>query len=379
VSGLGFLRPYVPLFGTLFGCLLGVGASLATLPFFVTGTLGGGDVAVGVAVAAIAAASIVARPAAGRLADRRGDKPVLVAGAVACTLAGGLYLTAGHLAVLLPVRVLHGVGEAAVYTAGAAWLVAVSPPARRGRVVGLYGVAMYLGITVGALIGDLLRSQVGFGAVWAFCVLAPLAGLLLALPVRPVARALGRGRTELLPRAVVRPGTALALGALGYGALGAFAALHLADRGVSGGIAAFNAYGIAYVAVRLALGNWPDRFGARRVAVGCGVVEAAGLLVVASAHSLPVAVLGGAIMGAGVSLLFPALALVVMNSTPADRQGGAIGTYTSFWDLGVALGGPVAGVIAATAGYPEVFLAMAVPALLTALLATRSGARPVPA
>ena len=32
-SSLAFYRPFLPLFGTIFCCLLSVGASLATLPF----------------------------------------------------------------------------------------------------------------------------------------------------------------------------------------------------------------------------------------------------------------------------------------------------------------------------------------------------------
>jgi hypothetical protein len=35
-SGLASFRPFLPLFGTIFFCLLSVGASLATLPFWVT-------------------------------------------------------------------------------------------------------------------------------------------------------------------------------------------------------------------------------------------------------------------------------------------------------------------------------------------------------
>ena len=136
-SALAFYRPFLPLFGTIFCCLLSVGASLATLPFWVTDRLGGGNLAVGFVVATIAMAAIVARPIAGRLADRRGYKPILMAGALACAAAGALYLGALHVAVVIPVRLLHGIGEAAVYTAGAAWLVAICPPARRGRVVGL--------------------------------------------------------------------------------------------------------------------------------------------------------------------------------------------------------------------------------------------------
>ena len=50
-SLLAFYRPFLPLFGTIFVCLLSVGASLATLPFWVTDRLGGGNLAVGFVVA----------------------------------------------------------------------------------------------------------------------------------------------------------------------------------------------------------------------------------------------------------------------------------------------------------------------------------------
>jgi MFS family permease len=372
-TGLAFFRPFLPLFGTIFFCLLSVGASLATLPFYVTDRLGGGNLAVGFVVATIAVAAIVARPIAGRLADSRGYKPILMAGALACSAAGALYFASLHVAVLVPVRLVHGIGEAAVYTAGAAWLVAICPPARRGRVVGLYGTAMWLGITLGALAGELLRDGIGFGAVWVFCILMPLVGLALAASTPPPAQTGGAAKPVLVPRGAVVPGIALSLASLGYGALAAFVALHLQHKGISGGIAAFNAYGVTYVGVRLVLGNWPDRFGPRRVAFWSGLVEAVGLLLVALAPSLWVAVAGGAIMGAGLSLLFPALALIVINQTAPSQQGGAIGTFTSFWDLGVALGGPIGGIIVGLSDYPQIFVVMLFAAIASAAL----GALPI--
>jgi MFS family permease len=372
-TGLAFFRPFLPLFGTIFFCLLSVGASLATLPFYVTEKLGGGNLAVGFVVATIAVAAIVARPIAGRLADRRGYKPVFMAGAVACSLAGVLYFLSLHVAVLVPVRLVHGIGEAAVYTAGAAWLVAICPPARRGRVVGLYGTAMWLGITLGALFGELLRDGIGYGAVWTFCIVMPLVGLALAAATPPPAQTGGAAKPVLVPRGAVVPGIALSLASLGYGALAAFVALHLDARGIAGGVAAFNAYGVAYVGVRLVLGNWPDRFGPRRVAFGSGLVEAVGLLLVAAAPNLAVAVIGGFVMGSGLSLLFPALALIVINQTAPSQQGGAIGTFTSFWDLGVALGGPLGGIIVGISNYPQIFYVMLVAAIASAAL----GALPI--
>lgn len=63
-----FYRPYLALFGGLFLCLLGVGASLATLPFYVLRQLHGNKLEVGVVIATIAVAAIIARPVAGRIA-----------------------------------------------------------------------------------------------------------------------------------------------------------------------------------------------------------------------------------------------------------------------------------------------------------------------
>ena len=62
------------MFGGIFCCLLGIGASLATVPFFVLRQLHGGNVEAGVAVAALSVAAVIARPVAGRLADRHGYK-----------------------------------------------------------------------------------------------------------------------------------------------------------------------------------------------------------------------------------------------------------------------------------------------------------------
>lgn len=374
-----FYRPFLPLFGGIFLCLLGVGASLATLPFLVRDELGGNDVAVGVVIAAIAVAAVIARPIAGRLADRHGYRTIMLAGAAACALAGLAYLAGVNVPTLLGVRILHGVGEGAVYTAGAAWLVALSPPQRRGRVVGLYGIHMWLGITLGALLGTVVLRTAGYEAVWLFCVATALAGLLLVLTKdRPVQSA-AAGRAAFFPATALTPGVALSLAALGYAALAAFVALHLGDRGIGNGIAAFNAFGFTYVGVRLFLGGWPDRFGAARVAFWSALVEAVGLALVALAPNLIVAVAGGLVMGAGLSLLFPALALLVINRTEKQHQGAALGTFTSFWDIGLAAGGPLAGSIASLAGYPAVYWVMLGCAVASAGVSSLGAARRRPA
>ncbi|HKB32122.1 MAG TPA: MFS transporter [Streptosporangiaceae bacterium] len=373
---LRFYRPFLPMFGGIFCCLLGVGASLATLPFFVLQHLHGSKVEVGVVIAAISVAAVVTRPVAGRFADRHGYKLVMLCGAAACTLASAGYYLAGNVPVLVAVRILHGVGEGTVYTAGAAWLVSLCPPERRGRVVGLYGIYMWLGITLGALFGTVAMRLSGFSAVWALCVVAAAAGFLaVAAKKGPARQEAPRTRAALLPASTVVPGVALSLAALGYAALAAFVALHMMARGVANGIAAFNAFGFTYVGVRLFIGNLPDRLGPRQVAFWSALVEAAGLLIVAMAPNLPTVIIGGLVMGAGLSLLFPSLALVVINRTDKSQQGAALGAFTSFWDIGIAVGAPVAGLIASVSNYPAIYYVMAACAVASALLSAPGALR----
>ena len=55
-----------------------------------------------------------------------------------------------------------GAGEGTVFTAGSAWIVDLAPPERRGRVIGLYGLAVWAGLSVGPLIGELLLHASGY-------------------------------------------------------------------------------------------------------------------------------------------------------------------------------------------------------------------------
>jgi MFS family permease len=131
----------------------------------------------------------------------------------------------------------------------------------------------------------------------------------------------------------------------------------------------FTVFAVAVFGSRLLLSRVPDRAGARPTAVAAGLLEALGLALIALAHSLPFALAGAVVVGVGFSMLFPSLALMVVGDVAADRRGSALGAFTAFFDIGVGLGGPIAGVTASLAGYPAVFLLAAAAALGTAVLA----------
>jgi predicted MFS family arabinose efflux permease len=99
------------------------------------------------------------------------------------------------------------------------------------------------------------------------------------------------------------------------------------------------------------------------------LLESVGLLIVALATSLAAALAGAVVIGIGFSMLFPSLALMVVGEVGDDRRGSALGAFTAFFDIGVGLGGPIAGATASLAGYPAVFVLGSAAALCTAALA----------
>jgi MFS family permease len=348
---------FAGIFSVTLLALLSVGAVLPVLPRYVRGPLGAGDVTVGVVIGAYAVTGLIGRPFAGRLADTRGRRPAVVLGSLLATTAGLLYMVPAGIPGLVAARLVLGAGEGMVFTAGSAWIVDLAPPRRRGRVIGLYGLAVWSGLSLGPLIGELLLRISSYELVWLFAAGAPLVGTLVALrlpdPFQPAEHA---HRHPWIAPESVRPGIALALASVGYAAVAAFVVLHLDARGVGHGATVFGAFAAMVVLTRVLGGNLPDRVGPARCAIAAAVVEAAGLAMIGVAQVLAVALAGAVAMGIAFSLLYPSLSLVVVQRVPETRRGSALGTLTAFFDAGVGVGAPLAGAAAALSGYQGAFL-----------------------
>lgn len=369
-------------FGGLFFGYLGLTAAIPVLPGFVRDHYHAVDFLVGLVITATALTALLIRPIAGALADSHGNRLIMQLGALIIALGGLAYFLPLGLAGLVVDRLLLGVGEAALFTAGAVWVVSVAPHDRRGQIIGLYGVSMWGGISVGTFLGALLHER-SYSAVWAVCLVSPLIGLALIraapAPVRPAGPV---KRVGLMLRPALTPGLALASAAGGYAALAAFVVLFLQSRGIHSGVVVLSCYSAVYAGTRLVIGRFPDKYGPRPVATVCALVEAIGLLILALAPNLAMAIVGSLVMAVGFSLLHPSLALMVMNRTEKSAQGAALGAYTSFWDLGLAVWGPLGGAIAGAFGYQALFVVVACCAVgsgTMALLIAEPRAQPMPA
>src|SRR5712691_7352277 len=123
-----------------------------------------------------AAAVLVVLP----LTDRVRPSRVIAIGALITALANlGFALTAHDVITASALRVISGFGLAGVYMPGVRLVAQSSDPARRGRAVGLYVAAFYLGGSLSFLATGLLLEPLG----WRGAALILGAIALLALPL----------------------------------------------------------------------------------------------------------------------------------------------------------------------------------------------------
>ncbi|HOQ10516.1 MAG TPA: MFS transporter [Syntrophomonadaceae bacterium] len=98
----------------------------------------------------------------GRLADIKGRKKIFIVGITAFSISSLLCGLAWSMEMLLIGRVFQGIGSAMLFGTSMAMLTSVFPPQERGRVLGINGTAVYLGGTLGPVLGGALTHNLGW-------------------------------------------------------------------------------------------------------------------------------------------------------------------------------------------------------------------------
>jgi EmrB/QacA subfamily drug resistance transporter len=124
-----------------------------------------------IATSYLLAVAVVLLPA-GTIADIHGRKKVFTAGLITYTLASTAAAFAGSATWLLVFRAMQGIGAGMFITTGMAILTSIFPPHKRGRAIGIYVAAVYVGLSVGPFAGGILTQQYGWRSV--FLIMLPL-------------------------------------------------------------------------------------------------------------------------------------------------------------------------------------------------------------
>ncbi len=114
----------------------------------------------------------------GRLADMFGRRRVFLQGIILYTAISCLIAVSFSGVMVILGRIAQGVASAMIFATGTAILVDVYPPGERGKALGITVGAVYLGLTLGPIVGGVITQQLGWR--WIFWLNLPL-GLLVAI------------------------------------------------------------------------------------------------------------------------------------------------------------------------------------------------------
>ena len=333
-------------------CFLGfnaIGMTIQVMPAYAHERLGANAIVAGLAVTIGSLATMFSRPISGRIADQSGGRRVAMAGAILGLIGGVGHVVATNLPVLILARLFLGAGEGALFTGSVGWILAHTEQSQRGKIAGHFGLSMWMGLASGPMLGTALMAIGTYRDIWIAAAIIPmLAWVLVAStqPEGPVSSGAANIRRALFPRAAWVPGASGAFASIGYGIIAAFLVPRFAALDFAGQNFALTVFGIAFMTIRFLGSGYADRFGGRRVLLSAFLVEAVGLIGLFLGYVEWLAFVSTALTGAGLSLLIPSVTSLVTEAADSRERTAALGAVTSAWDLGVAVGGPLGGLVA---------------------------------
>lgn len=366
----------------IFSEFLIMGISLGTMPEFIHGTLSYNNIIVGLVIGLQYLATLLTRHLAGQSADAKGGK-ITVSIGLLLSAASGLFCLLAlwfksqaiiGLVLLCVGRILLGIGESYLVIGIFAWGFILVGSQNTGKVMVWNGLGMHGGMALGAPLGIFLQTRFGLGVSFTGIVLLPLISFLLTfnLPNIPLPKLEKRLPFYRAVKLVWGAAAGLALASIGFSGIASFITLYFLQRNWSDASLAISAFGAGYILMRIFFAHFPDKFGGARVAIVCLAVEAVGQLLIWQAPGGGYAIAGAVLTGCGMSLVFPSFGQLAIKHVSQANRGMAMAAYNAFFDLGMGLTAPIAGMIAGGIHYENVYLLGGIAAIIGVLLAARS-------
>src|SRR5271154_5743364 len=192
--------------------LVGFGLVIPLLPFYAQ-RFGGSPLQMTLLFATYSLMSMVGAPLWGRLSDRVGRRPVLMASMAASALAYLWLAFATELWMLFAARAFAGACAGNI-AAAQAYIADVTPPEQRAKGMGMIGAAFGLGFMIGPVLGgvvagsDLATADLETpGLIAAGLSLVAFVGVIVLLPesLRTAFATASRGRIAAARDALSRP------------------------------------------------------------------------------------------------------------------------------------------------------------------------------
>ena len=319
------------------------------LPLYLV-SFGASSTIIGAVVAVFTIAATISRVPVGLYIDRVGRKPFLIYGIAFFTVSNFGYLWAPSILLMVPFRILHGIGWSGCTTAIATLAADIAPKKRRGELIGYAGMASSLAGALGPVAGFAIFDIFGYSGVFTGAGVLLIGSFFLGFMVSEPKNVLSQEKmadwTEAIAvRETLLPAVVVSLLAFGQGGTLTFLPIHALKLGIENPGLWFGLYALCLLITRPVAGPLSDRISRRAVIVPGLILHLVSFLLLALASS-PIWLWAAAILGGlGVGAAQPALMAVAVDETSPQRRGQSLAQYQCFYDLGIGVGSMALGAL----------------------------------
>lgn len=324
------------LFGASFNMIL------PELPSYLT-SLGGEDYK-GLIIALFTLTAGISRPFSGKLADTIGRVPIIIFGAVVCIICSLIYPILTTVSGFLLLRLFHGFSTGFTPTAITAYAADIVSENRRGEAMGIIGISINLGSSIGPSVGSYLAAYHSLELLFytssgvAFISMLLLLNLKETLPEKQAfhPRLLRLNRNEIIDNQSIIPAAVCGLIYLGFGAIITITPDQSVHLGMINKGAFFTSFTLCSILSRLVAGRLSDIYG-RVVAIRLSAFMLAFAYVLMGMSTTPTWLLASSgLVGFSLGVGIPALFAWTIDRSEEESIGKAMATL--YIGLEVAIG-----------------------------------------
>ena len=341
--------------------------------------LGISETMTGFCVSVFTIGAVLTRPIAGDVLDHFGRRRVFFIGMILLILLMFSYSLTSVLALIIAIRILHGVDWSFAATSVSTIATDIIPRRMIGTGIGIFGMSMSLALAVAPALAVELMDRAGFqGMIYVstiFLVLSLALGCFFPFdktlqPETAVERASKKREIgDFIEKSAVLPAIIIGCSSLTMSAITTYVPLYGTTLGLGNTGLFFTIYAVGLLIVRGCIGKAIDHFGMFWTTIPSFVYMFVAMIFLAFANGLGMLLVSGFLYGAGFGGVQTTMQSLSVLKVPSDRFGAANGTYFVGLDLGIGCGAMLAGTLTEHIGFSNMYLVCSVFILIaTALL-----------
>lgn len=344
-------------------------AQTTILPIYILNELNGSLAQAGLAMTLFMVSSILVRPFSGLIIEKLGRKKTLFLSESMFCLLSFAYIFADNLTLLLIIRFIHGIWFCILTTVTVPIANDFIPEQRKGEGMGYFVMSVNLGIVLGPLLGISLIQSWSYSTIatvlaviislgFAFCFMMPLREPEKADTATTVRRKLSIH--DFMEKKALTVSVMAMLVAFSYASIMSFISTYAEEKDLlSYASIFFIVFAISMMSLRPITGKIYDRYGPRYVIYPSILMFAAGLTLLSQMHGAVSFMVSAIFIGMGFGTLQPCLQTLAIQRAPKSRIGHATSTFFTCYDIGIALGSLLVGLLIKWQGYSITYLVCA--------------------